>query len=115
MARAVDHCGPSLRSGCLQLSQLEMPMILPLLFALQQSVTRVVVTPARPVVSAGDTMRLSAQALDANGKAIADARIRFQSAGGVFEGSVDSLGLVTSGSTGTLPVVAVAIVPGARP
>ena len=32
-----------------------------------------------------------------------------------FEGSVDSLGLVTAGSTGTIPVVAVATMPGTRP
>ena len=40
---------------------------------------------------------------------------RFQAQGGRFEGTVDTLGLVESGATGTLPVVAVAIIPGARP
>lgn len=78
-------------------------------------VSRVVVTPAKPVVTAGDTMRLSAQAVDAQGKVIPGVRIRFQAQGGRFEGEVDSLGLVTAGATGTLPVAVVAIAPGARP
>jgi len=78
-------------------------------------VARVVVTPAKPVMVAGDTLRLSAQALDSSGKVVEGARVRFQAQGGRFEGTVDSLGLVESGATGTLPVVAVAIVAGARP
>ena len=78
-------------------------------------VARIVVSPAKPTVIAGDTLRLSAQALDAAGKPIEGVRIRFQAQGGRFEGTVDSLGLVESGATGTLPVVAVATSPGARP
>ena len=77
--------------------------------------TRVVVSPAKPVVVAGDTLRLSAQVLDAAGQPVAGARVRFQAQGGRFEGTVDSLGLVSSGATGTLPVAVVALVPGARP
>lgn len=78
-------------------------------------VARIVVSPAQPTMLAGDTLRLTAQAFDAAGKAIEGVRIRFQAQGGRFEGTVDSLGLVESGATGTLPVVAVAIVSGARP
>jgi hypothetical protein len=102
--------------------------MLPLLFAaLQQTtpqpapvqppspVARIVVTPANPVVTAQDTLRLRAQAVDANGRPVAEARIRFFAAGGRFEGAIDTSGLVTSGSTGTLPVTIAAIVPGTRP
>jgi len=78
-------------------------------------IARLVVTPARPTVSAQDTLRLAAQALDAEGRPVAGARIRFLPAGGRFEGEVDSTGLVRSGSTGTLPVTVVAMVPGTKP
>ncbi|MFN8580559.1 MAG: Ig-like domain-containing protein [Gemmatimonadaceae bacterium] len=78
-------------------------------------VARLVVTPAKPVMEAGDTLRLSAQALDASGQPVPNARVRFAAQGGRFEATIDSLGLVTSGATGTLPVAVVALVPGARP
>jgi len=78
-------------------------------------VTRLALSPAVPVVAAGDTLRLTARALDAAGNPVPDAAVRFQKAGGWFEGDVDSTGLVTSGSTGTLQVAVVALVPGARP
>ena len=92
--------------------------------ALQQSqapslppspVARLVVAPANPVMHAGDTLRLRAQALDAEGRPVPNAVIRFRGAGGVFEAEVDSLGLVVSGATGTIPVAVSATVPGARP
>ena len=78
-------------------------------------VARIVVTPAKPVVSTGDTLRLTAQAVDASGQPVPNARIRFSGQGARFEGSVDSLGLVTAGATGTIPVAVVALVPGVRP
>ncbi|MBL8961258.1 MAG: Ig-like domain-containing protein, partial [Gemmatimonadetes bacterium] len=93
-------------------------MLLPLLFlqaAATAPVARVVVTPAKPEMTAGDTLRLRAQALDASGQPVPNARIRFQADGGDFEAEVDSVGLVRSGATGTIPVVVVATVPGARP
>ncbi|MCC6316869.1 MAG: Ig-like domain-containing protein [Gemmatimonadaceae bacterium] len=78
-------------------------------------VARIVVSPSKPVVNAGDTLRLTAQALDASGRSIPGVRVRFQAQGARFEGDVDSLGLVTAGATGTLPVAVVALAPGARP
>jgi hypothetical protein len=66
-------------------------------------------------VSTGDTLRLTAQAVDASGQPVPNARIRFSGQGARFEGSVDSLGLVTAGATGTIPVAVVALVPGVRP
>ena len=78
-------------------------------------VARIAVSPAKPIMVAGDTLRLSAQALDASGKPVEGVKIRFRAQGGRFEGTVDSLGLVESGATGTLPVVAVAVIPGSTP
>jgi hypothetical protein len=81
----------------------------------QQGVPRVVVTPAPQTVVAGDSLQLHAQLLDAAGKPVPNARIMFRLAGAPFEGSVDSTGLVRSGATGTLPVAAIAMVPGEKP
>jgi len=79
-------------------------------------IARLVVTPAKPVIVARDTLRLSAQALDASGRPVDNVRYRYvQSGGARFEGRVDSTGLVRSGSTGTIPVTVVALVPGTRP
>src|SRR5690606_26457224 len=63
-------------------------------------IARLQVTPAAPVVDAQDTLRLSAQALDAHGQPVPGARVRFVPAGGRFEGDVTEDGLVRSGSTG---------------
>ncbi|HRZ10278.1 MAG TPA: Ig-like domain-containing protein [Gemmatimonadales bacterium] len=63
---------------------------------------------------AGDTLRLSARALDANGQPVPDATIRYFGAGGRFEGTVDSTGLIRSGSTGTLAVTVMARVAGTK-
>ena len=76
-------------------------------------IARVVVTPAKPVMTARDTLQLSAQALDASGRPVPNVRYRYIGAGGArFEGRVDTTGLVHSGSTGTIPVTVVALVPG---
>ena len=93
-------------------------MLIPILFlqaTAASPVARVVVTPAKPQMTAGDTLRLRAQALDASGQPVPNARIRYQADGGAFEAEVDSVGLVRSGATGTIPVVVVATVPGTRP
>jgi hypothetical protein len=79
-------------------------------------IAKLVVTPAKPTMVARDTLRLSAQALDASGKPVDNVRFRYiQSSGARFEGRVDTTGLVRSGSTGTIPVTVVALVPGTRP
>ena len=69
----------------------------------------------RVSIAAGDSMKLDAQALDASGKPVPNATVRYRFAGGRFEGSVDSMGLVRSGSTGTLVASVIASVPGAKP
>ena len=83
--------------------------------AVPSPIARVVITPAVRTLTAGDTLRLTAQALDSAGHVVPNAVIRFTGAGGRFEGRVDSTGLVYAGSTGTLGVAALASVPGSRP
>ncbi|MBM4193761.1 MAG: hypothetical protein FJ202_05195 [Gemmatimonadetes bacterium] len=78
-------------------------------------VARIIVTPGEKVMNAGDTLRLRAEARDASGAIVPNAEFRFNAAGARFEGSIDATGLVTSGSTGTLPAVVAAIVPGTAP
>ncbi len=90
------------------------------LLALQQTPTqeiaRLVVTPAARTMVAGDTLRLSAEARDGQGRVIPGVTFRYRLGGSArFEGSVDSTGLVTAGATSTLPVTVTATLPGAKP
>ena len=56
-------------------------------------IAKVVVTPAKPTMVARDTLRLTAQALDARGKPVDSVRFRYvQSSGARFEGRVDTTG-----------------------
>ena len=65
-------------------------------------IAKLVVSPAKPTMTARDTLQLSAQALDASGRPVPDVRYRYIGSGGArFEGRVDTTGLVRSGSTGT--------------
>ena len=74
------------------------------------------VTPGTKVtMSAYDTLRLRAVALDAAGKPVEGVTYKFMPAGGRFEGKVDTTGLVQSGSTGNLGVSVIATVPGTKP
>lgn len=65
-------------------------------------IARVAVQPAEAAVQVGDTVRLRAVAYDSSGKVMSGVRVRWFQTGGRFEGSIDSTGLVTGGSTGTL-------------
>jgi hypothetical protein len=76
-------------------------------------VTTIVISPARPVVASGDSLRLAATAQDANGRPIPGAQIRWF--GKTFEGNVDSTGIVHSGAPGRFTVQVVAAVSGTRP
>ncbi len=69
-------------------------------------IVRAVVQPAEAAVLVGDTLRLTAVGYDSAGRVVPDVSITWLSSGGFFEGSVDSTGLVTGGSTGTLAVTA---------
>jgi hypothetical protein len=100
----------------------------PLLLAAQQAnvpapapapapsrIARILVTPVQRVVNAGDTLRLRAEARDASNNVIEGVQIRWSRTGAFFEGAIDTTGLVTSGSTGTLPIAVTAILPGEAP
>src|SRR5437868_8728497 len=73
-------------------------------------VARIRVTPANPIVVAGDTVRLRGEALDSAGQPVPGATIRFF--GGSFEGTVDSANVLHGGARGMVTVRAVATVPG---
>jgi hypothetical protein len=78
-------------------------------------IQKVTITPAIRSMTAGDTMRITATALGADGKPVEGASIRYFASGGRFEGRIDSTGLVYAGSTGTLGITAMASVAGTRP
>lgn len=89
--------------------------LLPLLAVLQQQpvshataspIAKVTIAPAEVAVQVGDTVRLKVTAEDSAGRRITDVTIRWFQSGGYFEGRVDSTGLVTGGSTGTIAVSA---------
>ena len=80
------------------------------------AIARILVTPANRSMTAGDTLRLRAEARDAQGNVIPGVSFRYRLGGSArFEGRVDSLGLVTAGSTGILPVTVTATLAGAAP
>src|SRR5688572_1628101 len=78
-------------------------------------VADIILTPARGVLTPGDTIRFRAEPRDSAGQPIANVRIMFRAAGGRFEGTVDTMGVVIAGATGTIPVAVVALVPGTKP
>jgi hypothetical protein len=110
-----DSGQPMLLASLALLAALQQPTAQQPPAAAPSPVKRLAISPANPVLTAGDTVRLVAQALDADGRPVPDATIRYRMAGGRFEGSVDSTGLVTAGSTGTLGVAVIALVPGTKP
>jgi len=78
-------------------------------------IARVVIAPAARSVVVGDTLRLRAQALDAQGRPVPGAVVRFYPATPSFEATVDTTGVLVAGAPGTYPVAAVATVVGSRP
>jgi hypothetical protein len=69
-------------------------------------IARAAVQPAEAAVLVGDTIRLSVAAFDSAGQPYTDYSTNWFTSGGFFEGRVDSTGLVTGGSTGTLNITA---------
>ncbi len=65
-------------------------------------VARVEIRPSDVAVQVGDTIRLTVSAFDSSGARLSDIRVRWFQSAGRFEGSIDSTGLVTAGSTGAL-------------
>ena len=76
-------------------------------------VARIVVTPARPVVTAGDTLVLRGEAQDSAGQPVAGARVRCF--GGMFEGHLDTANVVHAGFRGIIHARCTAQVAGSRP
>ncbi len=81
----------------------------------QGSGMSLVVSPTIHRMVARDTLRLTAQLMDASGAPVKGATIRYFAGGGSFEAHVDSTGLIHSGAVGRVPVVVSALVPGSRP
>ena len=100
----------SARFALLAVLQAQQPGPIP-----ESPIARVVITPATREVTAGDTVRFTAEARDASGRKIDNAIIRFVARGGEGEGEVDSLGTLIASSVGKMPINVVALVPGTRP
>ncbi|MDQ3697592.1 MAG: Ig-like domain-containing protein [Gemmatimonadota bacterium] len=79
----------------------------------QSPVARIVVTPTTRTVAMGDTVRIRAQAVDAAGNPVANARILFAAQGSAA--SIDSAGMLVGAAVGRFPLVVTAVVPRARP
>jgi hypothetical protein len=78
------------------------------------SATRLEISPARRELAVGDSLQLSARALDASGRPIPDATIIFKPEG-LAAASVDSTGLVRVGGVGDILILVTALVPGGKP
>jgi hypothetical protein len=83
--------------------------------AASSRIARIIVTPVQKVVTAGDTLRFTAEARDADDRVVPGVQFRWGAQGARFEGTISPTGLVTAGSTGILPVAVVAILPGEQP
>jgi hypothetical protein len=90
-------------------------VFVPGVVAAQGTVARVRVLPPVRQVLAGDSLQLSAEALDGQGQPVRGATIRFVVQGGRMQGAVDSTGMVRAGSPGTIPLVVTATTAGGRP
>lgn len=66
---------------------------------------------------AGDTLRLHAEAFDADGNPVPNVTFQFMPVGGgaMFEATVDETGLIRSAATGTVPVGVAALAPNSAP
>ncbi|HEY7681341.1 MAG TPA: Ig-like domain-containing protein [Gemmatimonadales bacterium] len=69
-------------------------------------IARAAIQPAEAAILVGDSVQLRAVAYDSTGHEYRDAAVTWFATGGHFEGSVDSLGVVVGGSTGTITVTA---------
>ena len=71
------------------------------------ALAKVTIEPSEVALQVGDTVRLRVTASDSSGRPVKDVAVRWFQSGGHFEGRVDSTGVVTAGSTGTLALSAV--------
>src|SRR6185503_17340954 len=78
-------------------------------------IARIEVTPRVRTVTAGDSVRLEARALDASGRPVSGARVFFSQRAGFAQGVIDSSGTLVASNVGKFPLAVTAIVPGTRP
>jgi hypothetical protein len=90
----------------------QVPSVSPTLPA--SPVARIALSPARLVVSASDSLRLTATAYDAGGNPIANAGLRF-SAAAANAGKIDSTGWVIARGTGKITGAVISLMPGYKP
>lgn len=79
------------------------------------STARLVVSPARPVVMVGDSVRIAAQLVDAAGKPVEGARILYADASSSETGSVGRDGMFRGVAMGPSPIVVTGVVTGQKP
>ena len=77
-------------------------------------VARIAIAPAKLVVAASDSLRITATAFDAAGRRVEHAGLRF-SGGAANAGVIDSTGLVIARGTGKITGAVMSMVPGQRP
>ena len=92
------------------LHRLALAALLPAALGAQpREIATITVFPAARTMTAGDTLRLTAEARDASGARIPGVTFRYRLGPSArFEGAVDSTGLVTASSTAILPVTVTA-------
>lgn len=78
-------------------------------------VERIEVSPRPREITAGDSVRLTVRALDAQGKPVPNATIRYALRSGWGEATIDSTGLLVASSVGKPIVTIAAVVPGRAP
>ncbi|NUS99219.1 MAG: hypothetical protein HOQ11_17590, partial [Gemmatimonadaceae bacterium] len=78
-------------------------------------VDRIEVSPRPREITAGDSVRLTVRALDAQGKPVPNATIRYALRSGWGEAAIDSTGLLVASSVGKPIVTITAMVPGSAP
>lgn len=76
---------------------------------------RLRITPEAPILSPGDSIQVTGTLVNAQGQVVSGVTIRYQAAGGRFEGVVREDGMVLAGAVGTIPVAVVAVRPDGPP
>ncbi|MDB4882495.1 MAG: hypothetical protein JWL95_1261 [Gemmatimonadetes bacterium] len=98
----------------LAVALLQQAQVQPTLSLPASPVARIALSPARLVVSASDSIKLTAVAYDASGQPLADARLRFSGAA-ANAGRVDTSGWVYARGTGKVTGAVVSLMPGFKP
>ncbi len=76
---------------------------------------RLVISPARPSVMVGDSVRITAQLVDAQGKVVEGAKILFADASSSETGGINREGMFSGVAMGPSPIVVTGVVTGQKP